>query len=237
MKMISEMNVTETSLPQDGRFEMKVDEKQKSYDIRVSAVPVVLGESVVVRIMDRSVGLVALDHTGMCDDDLAKLRHLMSQPMGMIVITGPVGAGKTTTAYGMLTEIARSEIKVMTIEDPVEYLIPGISQCHVHRTAGFTFQAALRSFLRHDPDVIFAGAIRNQETAEICAEAALTGHVVITTMVPKDAVSVIQRLADMDLPRYLVAAMLIGSIAQRLIRKVCPFCKEKGLSSISPWSS
>lgn len=225
LKMISEMNVADTSLPQDGRFDLEVDDRH--YDLRVSAVPYIFGEGLVVRILSGPDWVPQLSSIYMYDDQLEAVRKMLQQPMGMIVVAGPTGSGKTTTAYSMLTEINRPEIKILTIEDPVEYKIKGINQCHVRKAAGFTFANALRSFLRQDPDVVFSGEIKDAESAEILAATAITGHLVITTLAPQDAPSVIRRLIDVGIEQYLVGAMLLGVVGQRLVRRVCSFCKEE----------
>lgn len=225
LKMMGEIDVSETSIPQDGRFKWSVGEK--NYDVRMSCVPYVFGEGLVMRIVSKGGVLLGLDKLCMYDDQQEIIEKLIRRPMGLIVFSGPTGSGKTTVAYSVLAKLNHPEIKIMTIEDPVEYLIPGVNHCHVNRAAGRTFTKVLRSFLRQDPDVIFAGEIRDLETAEICAEATLTGHLVIATLHTLDAASVVQRFNDMGLPPYLIGATLTGATSQRLVRRVCSSCAEK----------
>jgi len=227
VKMLADMNMSETSTPQDGRIPWKLHDQPKEYDIRVASSPFIFGEGFVMRILDRSSVLVGLDRLGFYPDHMKSLTEIASQPNGLLVIGGPTGSGKTTTIYSLLMHLISPERKVLTIEDPVEYQIPGANQVQVHKKVGLTFAAGLRSFLRHDPDIIYLGEMRDLETAMIAVEAAITGHLVITSLHTNDAVSSFVRLVDMGVEPYLIAATMIGAVNQRLARKVCANCKEE----------
>ena len=228
--------VDQRSLPQDGRFTAHIGDDE--FDVRLATIPAVYGESVVMRLLDQKATLVRLDGPhGMYPEDLEKYRRALRRPTGMLIVSGPTGCGKTTILYAGLLDIANSELKMMSIEDPVEYSFPHVTQVAVNRKAGLTFEAGLRSFLRHDPDVIMCGGIRTLESAEICAQAAITGHLVMTTLHTETAPECITRLLDMGVEPFMVAQTLIYASAQRLARKVCPECKqpdEPDLRVLSP---
>lgn len=231
IKMMADVDTSETRLPQDGRMPWKLD--GQDYDIRVAFCPFVYGEGIVMRILDKSVPLLGLDKIYLYPDHLHALKELAHQPSGMFINAGPTGSGKTTTLYSILIEINSPSVKIMTIEDPIEYIVKGVSHSQVHKKVGYTFASALRSFLRHDPDVIMVGEMRCMEDAAISMEAAITGHLVLSTLHTNDAIGVIQRLRDMEMENYLISAALLGAMNQRLIRRVCPDCKERVLE-VSP---
>ena len=223
IKVMANLNVAEKRIPQDGKFHIKV--AQKDYDVRVSVVPTVFGERIVLRILDKSGKLLTLEELGLSKEDLKKVERLISKPYGMILVTGPTGAGKSTTLYAMLLKLKNPRRNIITIEDPVEYQIKGISQIQVNPKVGLTFSAGLRSILRQDPDVIMVGEIRDSETAQIAVQSALTGHLVLSTLHTNDAPSAVTRLKDMEIEPFLIASALEGVIAQRLVRKICPHCR------------
>ena len=223
--MMAEVVVSETNVPQDGMLRWQVDDRE--LNLRVSVVPFVLGEGIVIRILDRSAVRIGLDRLGMRDDHVSTLKRIAHSPNGLLFVTGPTGSGKTTTEYSIISEINSPGCKIMTIEDPVEFLIPGVNQAHVNRKAGFTFVSAIRSFMRHDPDVIMVGEIRDVETLQLCVGAAVTGHLVISTLHAYDVGRAIQRLRDMGTEDYLLGQSLVGIVAQRLVRKVCENCKRE----------
>ncbi|AEA33448.1 type IV-A pilus assembly ATPase PilB [Hippea maritima] len=225
IKIMSKLNIAEKRLPQDGRIRIKVS--GKDIDLRVSTLPTVYGEKVVMRILDRSNVRVDLEKLGFEDDDLTRYLKAIQKPYGMILVTGPTGSGKSTTLYASLNKINKDDVNIMTVEDPVEYNLDGINQVHVKEDIGLTFASALRSFLRQDPDIIMVGEIRDSETAEIAIRAALTGHLVFSTLHTNDAPSTVMRLVDMGIERYLIASSLILVLAQRLVRKICPYCKKQ----------
>ncbi len=222
-KIMSDMNIAERRIPQDGRIGIIF--RDKEYDLRVSCLPTLLGEKIVMRILDKSSVLIGLNKLGFLPEVQAQLETIITQPNGMILSTGPTGSGKTTTQYSILHRINKMEVNILTVEDPVEYQLPGISQVHVNRKAGLTFATALRAFLRQDPDIIMVGEIRDLETAEIAIEAALTGHLVLSTLHTNDAPSAVTRLVDMGVEPFLIAATVIGVLAQRLARRICNNCK------------
>ncbi len=224
IKIMGDMNIAERRLPQDGRIHIR--HEGKDFDLRVSSLPTVFGEKVVMRILDQSSVLIGLNKLGMFAETQAQLESIMVQPNGMILSTGPTGSGKTTTQYSILNKINSVERNILTIEDPVEYQLPGLSQVHVNRKAGLTFASAMRSFLRQDPDIIMVGEIRDLETAETAVQASLTGHLVLSTLHTNDAPSAITRLMDMGVEPFLIASSIIGILAQRLGRRICPNCKE-----------
>src|SRR5207244_7580119 len=197
----------------------------RELDLRVSTVPTMYGESVVLRLLDHGGGPVTLDVLGMSTGVLASVEQMSARPHGMVLVTGPTGSGKTTTLYAALQRRDAATEKIITVEDPIEYQLTGITQMPVHRQAGVTFAAALRAILRQDPDVVMIGEMRDQETAEIAVQAAMTGHLVFSTLHTNDAVSAVPRLLDLGIPDYLVAATLEGILAQRLVRKICPDCR------------
>ena len=223
IKIISGLNISERRRPQDGRIQMRYN--GKPVDLRVSCLPTSHGESVVLRVLDRSVVNLELDALGIGEDVLAHLRELINLPNGILLVTGPTGSGKTTTLYSALTEINKIEDKLLTAEDPVEYDIAGIIQCPINDAVGMTFERALRAFLRQDPDRILVGEIRDFITAQIAIEASLTGHFVFSTLHTNDAASTVTRLIDMGVEPFLIASSLAGVLGQRLIRRVCPNCK------------
>ena len=224
IKIISGMNIAEKRIPQDGRIQMRVD--GVPIDLRVSSVPTVFGEKIVMRILFKNNVLVKMDKLGFLPETLEKFRSVYRNPHGIILVTGPTGSGKSTTLSAVLNELNSPEENIMTVEDPVEYQIPGINQVQVNVKAGLTFASALRAFLRQDPDIIMVGEIRDKETAQIATQAALTGHLVLSTLHTNDAPSSITRLIDMDIEPFLVASTVIGVLAQRLVRAICEGCKE-----------
>lgn len=229
-KLISGMNIAEKRIPQDGRFTQVVD--GCTLDVRVSSLPMVHGEKIVIRIL--STGQIALrkiTDLGMSDYNYQLFESMLRVPHGVILVTGPTGSGKTTTLYAALGEIARPNVNVVTVEDPVEKAIDGINQCQVNQKAGMTFAAALRSILRQDPDIVMIGEMRDTETADIGIRAAITGHLVLSTLHTNDAASTVVRLVDMGVASYMVATSLIGVIAQRLVKVLCPNCKSPRLST------
>ncbi len=223
IKILSDMDIAERRLPQDGR--MRIRSGGRQIDLRVSTVPTLYGESAVLRILDKQTAMLGLQELGMFSDTFSRFRNLISEPHGIILVTGPTGSGKTTTLYAALNEIYSPEKKIITIEDPVEYQLAGINQIQVHPQINLTFANGLRHIVRQDPDIIMVGEIRDTETVEIAIHAALTGHLVFSTLHTNDAAGAISRLLDMGAEPYLVASSLIGSIAQRLVRIICPRCK------------
>ncbi|MGN0866215.1 MAG: GspE/PulE family protein [Oligosphaeraceae bacterium] len=224
IKVMSSMNISERRIPQDGRIEMRVN--RNPVDLRVSTLPTRYGESVVLRILDRSVVNLDLDSLGMSPKTVASIRHLIGRPNGIFLVTGPTGSGKTTTLYSGIKELNTLEDKLLTVEDPVEYDIEGIMQVPVHEAVGMTFANALRAFLRQDPDRIMVGEIRDKETADIAIQAALTGHLVLSTLHTNDAAGAVTRLIDMGIEPFLISSTVVGVLAQRLIRRCCPNCKQ-----------
>jgi type IV pilus assembly protein PilB len=224
IKIMGDMNIAERRLPQDGRIHIRHEGKE--YDLRVSTLPTVFGEKGVMRILDQSSVLIGLNKLGMPAETQAELESLIVQPNGMILSSGPTGSGKTTTQYSILNKINSVEKNIITIEDPVEYQLVGLSQVHVNRKAGLTFASAMRSFLRQDPDIIMVGEIRDLETAEMAVQASLTGHLVLSTLHTNDAPASITRLMDMGVEPFLISSSVIAVLAQRLGRRICPNCKE-----------
>lgn len=230
LKLISGMNIAEKRIPQDGRFSQTVD--GIPLDVRVSSLPMVHGEKIVIRIL--STGAIktrGLHELGMSDYNYRLFESMIKCPHGVILVTGPTGSGKSTTLYAALGAIARPEVNVVTVEDPVEKQMDGINQCQINVKSGMTFPAALRSILRQDPDVIMIGEMRDGETAEIGIRAAITGHLVLSTLHTNDAASTIVRLIDMGIPAYMVASSLIGVVAQRLVKVLCPKCRKQRMST------
>ncbi|CAN5469670.1 ATPase, T2SS/T4P/T4SS family [soil metagenome] len=223
IKVMANLDIAERRMPQDGRIELSVN--NLPIDLRVSVLPTMFGESVVMRVLDRSNVQLDLDRIGLRDDDLAYVRQLISKPNGVCLVTGPTGSGKTTTLYSALSELNDPSSKLINAEDPVEYDIDGIIQCQIKDEIEFTFARVLRSMLRQDPDIILVGEIRDHETAKIAVEAALTGHLVFSTLHTNDAPSSIARLLDLGLEPFLVTAAIEGIIAQRLVRRICNNCK------------
>ncbi len=225
MKVMAQMNIAERRLPQDGRLEKYMEDQ--SFDIRVSALPTRYGESIQMRLLNRGATFLRMNELGLPTDKRDQLEELIHIPHGLILFTGPTGSGKTTSLYAGLAELNDSERKIITIEDPVEYRIKGITQLQVQPQIGFTFANGLRSLLRHDPDIILVGEIRDDETADIAVSAALTGHLVLSTLHTNDTAGAATRLVDMGIEPYLVASGLQGIVAQRLIRRICPHCREE----------
>lgn len=222
IKIMANLDITERRKPQDGRIRIRV--LGREIDLRVSIIPTMFGESVVLRILDKSSALLTLEQLGMMPDDLSRFEKVIQAPYGILLATGPTGSGKTTTLYAAIQKLYTPELKFITIEDPVEYQIDGVNQIQVNPQVGVTFANALRSILRHDPDIIMVGEIRDRETAEIAIHAALTGHLVFSTLHTNDAPGAITRLLEMGMEPFLVASALQGVLAQRLVRKICPHC-------------
>ncbi len=225
IKVMSNLDIAERRLPQDGRIELVVN--GAPVDLRVSVLPTVYGESVVMRVLDRSNVSLDLERLGMREDDLRIFRQLISRPNGICIVTGPTGSGKTTTLYSALNELNDPEVKILTSEDPVEYDIDGLVQAQINPEIGLTFARCLRHFLRQDPDIILVGEIRDLETAQIAVQASLTGHLVFSTLHTNDAPSAIARLLDLGLEPFLATATIEGVVGQRLVRSICPRCKEE----------
>ena len=225
LKLMAKLNIAEHRLPQDGRILFRAG--GQNLDIRVSVLPTVHGEGVVLRLLRREERILNLEGLGFFSDHLDTFKQLITNPNGIILVTGPTGSGKTTTLYAALALLNQPDRKIITIEDPVEYQIPGISQIQVKPEIGLTFAAAIRSILRHDPDIILVGEIRDLETAEIAVQAALTGHLVFSTLHTNDALGAVARLVEMGIESYLIAAATIGLVAQRLVRLLCPKCRKR----------
>ena len=230
LKVMSDLDIAERRVPQDGSFRMRLD--RKTVDFRVSILPSVFGESVVIRILDREaittgVSTLRLDRLGFNPEDLKRFRRAITRPYGMVLVTGPTGSGKTTTLYAAISEMNIQEDKLITIEDPVEYQLPGVVQIPVNEKKGLTFARGLRSILRHDPDKIMVGEIRDAETAQIAIQSALTGHLVLTTVHANNVFDVIGRFASMGIDSYNFLAALTCVLAQRLIRVICPDCRHQ----------
>ena len=223
IKLLAELDIAERRRPQDGRIRVRLETRE--LDLRVSTVPTMFGESVVLRLLDRGHRPVELNELGMNQSMLSDVERLAARPHGLLIATGPTGSGKTTTLYACLGCRAREREKILTVEDPVEYELSGITQVPVHRQTGVTFASALRSILRQDPDVIMIGEMRDAETAEIAIQAAMTGHLVFSTLHTNDAISAIARLLDLGIPEYLIASTTEGILAQRLVRRICQHCR------------
>jgi MSHA biogenesis protein MshE len=224
VKLMAGMDISEKRLPQDGRANVRV--REKNIDVRISTMPVQHGESVVLRLLNPFTGVLDLEQVGMPKPMLERFRRLIHQPNGMVLVTGPTGSGKTTTLYAALKELNRPASKILTVEDPVEYRLPGINQVQVNPKIELTFSRVLRSMLRQDPDIILVGEMRDQETAEIGLRAAMTGHLVLSTLHTNDAITTALRLIDMGVAPYMVAASLRGVVSQRLVRRICESCSE-----------
>ena len=225
IKVLGGMDIAEKRLPQDGRI--KVRAKNVSVDLRVSTLPTYYGEKAVIRILNKEASFLTLDELGFSKKNLEIVKGFTKQPMGMVLITGPTGSGKTSTLYGFLKAILSDEVNIVTVEDPVEYELAGINQVQINDKVGLTFPFILRSILRQDPNVIMVGEIRDIDTAEIALQASLTGHLVLSTLHTYDAPSAVTRLLDIGMPPYLISSSVVGVVAQRLIRKICPQCKEE----------
>jgi len=225
LKILAHLNIAEKRLPQDGRIKLRIG--QDELDVRASVIPMLHGEGVVLRLLHRSSALLGLEQLGMAAPDRAEIERILELPHGIFLVTGPTGSGKTTTLYAALSRINDFERKIVTIEDPVEYYLRGINQIQVNAKSGLSFALGLRSILRHDPDVILIGEIRDRETAEIAVQSSLTGHLVFSTLHTNDAPGALTRLVDMGVEPYLVASSLEGVLAQRLVRLICPKCREE----------
>jgi type IV pilus assembly protein PilB len=225
IKILASLNIAEQRVPQDGGFEFEF--LNTSYDIRVSTVPTKKGENIVLRVLAKNATLFNINNLGFEKDYIEKIKFYFSKPYGIILITGPTGSGKTTTLYSALRNINPIEKNILTVEDPIEYRFTFIKQTQVNEKAGYTFSAALKAFMRQDPDVMLIGEIRDEETAELAIRASITGHLVLSTLHTNDAVSSIARLEDMKLKSYMIAEGLLLIISQRLVRKLCPYCKKQ----------
>jgi len=223
IKVLSHINIAEKRVPQDGKFRVKNGDNE--IDLRVSTFPSLFGEKVVIRILDRSHNLLELDALGFDEEILEQFKQLLHKSSGFFLVTGPTGSGKSTTLYAALSALNSPEKNIITLEDPVEYNLDGVTQGQIHPQAGFTFASGIRSLLRQDPDIVLVGEIRDKETAQIAIEAALTGHLVLSTVHTNDAPSVIMRLMDMGIEPFLINASVTGVLSQRLARKICPECK------------
>lgn len=226
LKIISGLNIAERRIPQDGRINLVIGGKE--YDFRVSTLPTVFGEKFVIRILDKTTFHFTRQNLGFTDSENAIIDKMLKRPHGIILLTGPTGCGKSTTLYSFLKEVNNPLVNIVTVEDPVEYTMHGVNQTQVNTKANMTFAVALRSILRQDPDIIMIGEIRDEETAEIAVRSAITGHIVFSTLHTNDAPGAILRLEDMGVEDYLVADALVGVIAQRLVKKLCPACKKRG---------
>jgi type IV pilus assembly protein PilB len=224
IKILAQMDISEKRIPQDGHISLRHENRE--YDLRVSSLPAAGGEKIVLRILDKNAMRWSLDEVVTSPEDNRKFRELLMNPHGMLLLTGPTGSGKTTTLYSVLQLVNTPQRNIVTVEDPVEYRLPGITQVQVKPAAGVTFASSLRSILRQDPDIILIGEIRDLETAEIAISAALTGHLVLSTLHTNDAAGAVSRLVNIGIPPFLVASALLGAVAQRLMRTVCPRCKE-----------
>lgn len=225
IKILAKMDIAERRLPQDGRFQVKFGTRE--VDLRVSTIPTVFGEKVVLRLLDKSKGLIKLEQLGFIPEQLEEFKSIISKSYGIILLTGPTGSGKTTTLYAALNQVNSKDKNIITVEDPVEYKLSRINQIQIMPKINLTFANTLRSILRQDPDIIMVGEIRDAETAQIAVQAALTGHLVLSTLHTNDAASAITRLIDMDVETFLISSSVIGVIAQRLVRVICEKCKEE----------
>ncbi len=224
IKILANMDISMFRVPQDGRFTIKMDNKE--VNIRASIIPTIYGENAVLRLLDRSAGILSLEQLGMEEEDMIKVESMMTKPFGMVLSTGPTGSGKTTSLYSILKRINQPDVNIITLEDPVEYRIEGIRQTQLNRKAGMTFASGIRSLLRQDPDVIMVGEIRDPETATIAVQAALTGHRVFSTIHTNNAAGAVTRFMDMGIEPFLISSVLLVSMAQRLVRRVCQYCKS-----------
>jgi len=224
IKIMASMDIAERRIPQDGKIHLRHDGRE--FDLRVSTVPTIHGEKVVMRILDKGSVMLGLNKLGFSEENQRLFEEVVERPYGMILVTGPTGSGKSTTLYSCLNKLNSGTTNILTIEDPVEYQLPGVNQVQVNTKANLTFASALRSFLRQDPDIIMVGEIRDQETARIAVEAALTGHLVLSTLHTNDASGAVSRLVEMGVEPFLVASSVIGVLGQRLARTICPNCKE-----------
>jgi type II secretory ATPase GspE/PulE/Tfp pilus assembly ATPase PilB-like protein len=225
IKILSRLRIDEARMPQDGRFSTKIGGKQ--IDFRVSTFPTKLGEKIAIRILDPSEGLKTYKEIGLSENNLEILRKQIRKPYGMILSTGPTGSGKTTTLYAILQEINKPGVNIITLEDPIEYFVPGINQSQIRPEIGYTFTKGLRTVVRQDPDIIMVGEIRDEESANLATHAALTGHIVLSTVHTNNAIGTLARLIDLKIRPFLIPTSLNISIGQRLARRLCPFCVEK----------
>lgn len=225
IKVLANMDISERRVSQDGHITLR--HSGRDYDLRISSLPAVKGEKIVIRLLDKGSSKWSLDEIAASDEDNQKFRSLLGNPYGMLLLTGPTGSGKTTTLYSMLQFLNRPQVNIVTVEDPVEYHLDGITQVQVNKAAGRTFASGLRSILRQDPDIILIGEIRDYETAEIAVSAALTGHLVLSTLHTNDAAGAVSRLTNLGIPPFLVASSLLGVVAQRLVRSSCTKCREE----------
>jgi general secretion pathway protein E len=228
LKIMAELDIAEKRLPQDGRISLRIG--TRAVDVRVSTLPSAHGERAVLRLLDKSESKLSLESVGMQGEVLQRFERLILQPHGIILVTGPTGSGKTTTLYAALQRLDATQSNIMTVEDPIEYELPGIGQTQVNAKIDLTFAKALRAILRQDPDVIMIGEIRDFETAQIAIQASLTGHLVLATLHTNDASSAVTRLTDMGVEPFLLSSSLLGVLAQRLVRKLCVHCHGKGCS-------
>ena len=231
IKILAKLDIADRLRPQDGKARVRV--KNSAYDLRISTLPAAGAEKCVIRILDSSAALT-LDDLDLPALELERMRQLLSNREGVLVVTGPTGSGKTTTLYGGLRELADGKVNIMTVEDPIEYDLPAITQTQIETKQGVTFTSTLRAILRQDPDVILVGEIRDKETADTAAQAAMTGHLVLTTVHANDAVSAVSRLADLGLPYMTISAVMKGAVAQRLLRRVCSSCAEPVRGVLTP---
>jgi type IV pilus assembly protein PilB len=227
VKILAKLDIAERRLPQDGRISYQLSADRDPIDLRVAVLPTMYGESVVLRVLDRSAVQLELDRIGLREDELEKMRYIINKPNGIVLVTGPTGSGKTTTLYAALRELNQIDTKILTAEDPVEYDIHGMIQCQVNTDQELTFAKLLRSFLRQDPDIILVGEVRDLETAQISIQASLTGHLVFATLHTNDAPSSILRLLDLGVEPFLLTATIEAIVAQRLVRRICTQCKEE----------
>ncbi|MCY6355053.1 GspE/PulE family protein [Clostridium sp. ZS2-4] len=230
IKILASLNIAEKRIPQDGRIIMKIDGQQ--VDLRVSSLPTVFGEKIVIRLLKKSQFVISKEDMGMTSEEMDKLEGIIKSPYGIILVTGPTGSGKSTTLYTLLSELNSEDTNIVTVEDPVEYTMDGVNQVNVNTKAGMTFASGLRSILRQDPDIIMIGEIRDAETAQIAVRASITGHLVLSTIHTNDTASTISRLRDMGIESYLLASSISGIVSQRLVRKICPKCKVEYEASL-----
>ncbi len=223
IKVLAKLDIAEKRLPQDGRISIRI--AGRAVDIRVSTIPTYYGERIVLRLLDKQSAPLDLKKLGMCDEDYSKMIRLISAPHGIILVTGPTGSGKTTTLYAVLTQLNNSERNILTVEDPIEYYLPGIGQTQVNTKVDMTFARGLRAILRQDPDIVMVGEIRDMETVEMSIQASLTGHLVLSTLHTNNAIGAVTRLRDMGAEPFLLSSTIIGVLAQRLVRLLCPHCK------------
>ncbi len=231
IKVMARLDIAEKRVPQDGRIGLRIGGRE--VDVRVSTMPASNGERVVLRLLDKNAGRLQLHRLGMRPDDLGRLQKLLSMPHGIFLVTGPTGSGKTTTLYASLSEIDKTDLNVLTVEDPIEYNLPGIGQTQVNVKADMTFARGLRAILRQDPDVVMVGEIRDLETAEVAVQASLTGHLVMSTLHTNTAIGAVTRLDDMGVEPFLLSSSLIGVLAQRLVRVLCPACRRAAPADIT----